>query len=213
MSPDNYRDSFLKTLTHIQDINKRLVSLVGPNLTLKSPDYHKLSEGLLLSAWTHWEQFIRELVIEDLSSNPKSKLGREVKRFRTKGAAKRLSTALMDNPDDGKFIEWGDYGAVVKRAKNFIGNNNRFIDSSGKSLLDVNDIQKVKTMRNAVAHKSDGAWSSFKTMAKASPFSLQPNQMKGLTVGRFLIAHYWGNELVVVAVINKLVANARLLVP
>ena len=213
MSPQNYRDSLLKTLSHINEINTRLVALAGPHSTLKSPDYHKLSEGLLLSAWTHWEQYVRDLFIEDLAANKQGLLGKEVKKFRTKRAGIRLATALMEHPDNDKNVDWGDFGSVVKRSKKFLGERNRFVNPGGRSLLNVDDIRKVKTMRNAVAHKGDNAGATFKDMAKKAPFSLKTNQMKGITVGRFLVAHEWGDVSVIEAVVEKLATSAKLLVP
>lgn len=71
----------------------------------------------------------------------------------------------------------------------------------------------MKRIRNAVAHKSDRAWDSFKLLVRAAPFSLTAKQMKGITVGRFLVSHNWNSNRVILECFSIHRDNAMHLVP
>ena len=58
-TPAEIRAAFTETLTHIRDAFGRLIPIAGIHQPLTFPDLHKLSEGLFLSAWTHWEEYCR----------------------------------------------------------------------------------------------------------------------------------------------------------
>lgn len=178
---------------------------------------NKLAEGLFLSAWTHWEEFLRKLFTEDLASLPKSALRHEVKQFRTKNAPARLAEIMLGHPDEYKWIEWSDFNAVMNRAATFLGAGSRFqtvtaAPAGGPLALDENDLAKMKRIRNAIAHKSDYAWESFRKLAQAAPFSLTRSQMKGITVGRFLISHKWDSKPVLQESLARLQTNGQVLV-
>src|SRR6266498_2128092 len=127
MAQEHLRDEFLTTLTHIASVWTKVSQNTGPRGILSPPDLHKISEGLFLSAWTHWEQFTHYLLIEDLATRPTSKLHLGIRHFRTSGAAWRLANQLLSHPDHPqKFVDWSDYSAVVSRANEFLGAGNRF---------------------------------------------------------------------------------------
>ena len=218
MTASQVRDAFLVSLDHIEAIQVKLGALIGKGRPLTFPDHYKLAEGLLLSAWSHWEELLRDLLVYDLATIPTGVLMSEVRRFRTKGAPARLAELIADHPDERKFVEWSDFDAVADRADSLIGSTNRFrlviaALPGGQPLLNKSDLLIVKRIRNAVAHKSDYAWASFRLLARKVPFGLTSRQMKGITVGRFLVAHNWGGQRVLERAIAILRADARLLVP
>lgn len=203
------RDELITTLQHLRDVLTTVQAQTGRGRPFNFSDAHKITEGLFLSAWTHWEEFLRYLLVEDLCASANGVLRSEVKEFRTKGAAWRLSDRLLSHPDPKRWVEWSDFNDVVQRANFFLGNPNRFLAAA----VNQNRLSLLKRMRNAVAHKSDRAWASFIDLVKAAPFALAPNQRKGITVGRFLIAHQWNGKPVLVESIDILENNANLLVP
>jgi hypothetical protein len=209
MNETKIRDEFTTTLDHIEGISTRLGPLTGKGRPLSFADAHKLSEGLFLTSWTHWEQFLRQLFIEDLACTPDSALRREVKAFRTKNAPKRLAEAMIGHPDARRWVEWSEFNDVISRASSLLGPTNRFTSVS----INQNDLGMLKRIRNAIAHKSDVSWDSFCKLVRAVPFSLTANQMKGITVGRFLIAHRWKGHPVLMESLSCLRINAQVLVP
>lgn len=229
MTATTIRDDFIASLDHIEVVRAKLVGLNGRGKPLTFPDHHKLAEGLLLSAWTHWEEFLRELFIFDLASEPSGALRSEIKKFRTKNACFRLAEAMVGHPDENKWIEWSDFASLLTRADSLLGSGNRFRRVAGRkavaaspgvaavaaipATVNQDDLTTIKRIRNAVAHKSDYAWASFRKLAKAAPFSLSSSQMKGITVGRFLTAHDWAGQRVLANTIAILKANANQLVP
>jgi hypothetical protein len=211
MSQENLRDEFRNTLNHIGDVLSKITAQAVPHGTLSESDLYTLAEGLFLFAFTHWEQFTRNLLIEDLATNPTSKLHTEVKQFSDPEAAKRLAVRLLNHPDHPrKFIEWSDYGDIVSRANEFLGAGNRF---AATPLPRRNDLELLKRVRNAVAHRSDKAWTSFLNLCEDVPFSIPPAQVVGITPGRFLIAHTWYGQPILRDTIVLLDAAACHLVP
>lgn len=218
MTQASIRDDFVATLDHIDRVRTKLDTVTGLQKTFSFPDQHKLAEGLFLSAWTHWEQFLRLLFKEDLTWLPTSSLQREVRNFRTKKAPDRLAESMIGHPDARRWVEWSEFGDVVARASVLLGTSNRFCVAStslpgAPAPLDQNDLAILKRIRNAIAHKSDYAWDSFRKLAKGTPFSLTSSQMKGITVGRFLSAHKWNGNPVLEQGITLLKTNAQVLVP
>lgn len=209
MSQQKIRDELVTTLDHIERVWTKLQPLTGNRRSLTFPDTHKLSEGLFLASWTHWEQFLRELFVEDLSWATGSAVRREVKKFRTKNAPERLAELVVGHPDTKKWIEWSEFSDVLNRANSLLGANNRFAAAG----INQNDLTNLKRIRNAIAHKSDSAWESFRRLAQAAPFSLAANQMRGITVGRFLTAHQWNGMPVLRQSLQLVRANAQVLVP
>lgn len=209
-TPVELRDELLATLDHIRSVFKKAAQATAPKKgTLRPPDLHKISEGLFLSAWTHWEEFIRKLMIVDLESDTDGILRKEVKKFRTALAAARLAERIINHPDAKRWVEWSEVNDIVERANVFLGANHRYgVLSSCKS-----DFETLKRIRNAVAHKSDRAWESFSNLVKGHPFSLTPKQMRGITTGRFLSSHSWNSNKVMEEVITKLEDAAKQLVP
>ncbi len=211
MSQQGLRDEFLGTLTHIESVLTKVTQNSGPRGFLSAPDLHKLSEGLFLSAWTHWEQFTHYLLVEDLATSTTSKLHRGVRQFRTTGASWRLANQLLSHPDHPqKFVEWSDYASVLSRANEFLGAGNRF---AATPLPRRGDLELLKRVRNAIAHRSDRAWESFLSLCRAKPFEIPPARMKGITPGRFLVANTWNGQPVLRDAISMLDGAARHLVP
>ncbi|MCX7044855.1 MAG: hypothetical protein NTX50_05105 [Candidatus Sumerlaeota bacterium] len=211
MSQQTLRADFLRTLNHIGDVLTKVTQNSGPNGFLTAPDLHKLAEGLFLSACTHWEQFTHYLLVEDVATSSRSIIHRSVREFRTSGAAWRLANQVLTHPDHPKkFIEWFDYASVVSRANEFLGAGNRF---AAPPLPRRNDLELLRRVRNAVAHRSDRAWRSFIALCRDTPFLIQSRQMRGITPGRFLVAHTWNGQPVIREAVLLLESAARHLVP
>jgi hypothetical protein len=211
MKQQALRDGFLGTLTHIGGVLDKVTRNSGPNGILSAPDLHKIAEGLFLSAWTHWEQFTHYLLVEDLATDGRSMLHRRVKGFRTANASRYMAAQLLNHPDyPVRFIEWSGYGTVVSRANEFLGAGNRF---AATPLPRRGDLDLLRRVRNAIAHRSDKAWDSFLKLCRNTPFGLQPRQMRGITPGRFLVAHTWNGQPILRDTLDLLNAAARHLVP
>jgi hypothetical protein len=56
------RKNLEKTLKHVSSAFERLQQASGNGKPLHFPDLHKTTDGLFLSAWTYWEQFLRDAV-------------------------------------------------------------------------------------------------------------------------------------------------------
>ena len=206
---EDWRDEFLRTLNHIREAYQRVAANSGPGRILTAPDVHKLAEGLFLSAWTHWEEFVRKLFVLDLAEDGSGSLRREVSKFRLKRSHDRLAQLLVDHPDEQRWVEWSDVAMIKRRADRLLGSSHRF----GVLVSIQQNFQILRTIRNAVAHKSDTARNRFLRLVAQQPFSLTPRQRKGITVGRFLIAHQWSGSRVIEKVLDTLEDAASQLVP
>lgn len=207
------RDDLCDTLTHIQSTYAHVRSTTGngPGRFLTFPDAYRITEGLLLSAWSNWETFCRELVICDLANDLRGALRKDVQTFKSDTARHRLAERVLSHPDaPEKFVEWSDYRSVKSRAGEFLGPGHRF---EGNLPME-NDIVMIRRTRNAIAHQSDKAWISFMAMIKVPPFALQPNQRRAITPGRFMYAHTWGGaDNVFLRSVSTLSNAAHALVP
>jgi hypothetical protein len=200
---------FIQTLDHIGRVSQTLRAQSGNGRPFTFPDEHKLCEGLFLSCWTHWEEFIRELLIEDLATDRRGLVRRDVRDFRVIRAPHRLAEAILFHPDHPeKFVEW-DFDNVRSRADTVLGPAHRF----AVALPRIGDLALLKRIRNAIAHKSDRAWDSFLRLARAAPFALPPAQMRGITAGRFIAAHQWNGSRVLDETVTILRGYANTLVP
>ena len=203
------KDEFIATTDHILRIEGKISSSLGRGGTFSFPDQHKIYEGLFLSAWTHWEEFLRDVLIDDLAADPNGVLQKEVRKFRTKGAPRRLAERILFHPDHPqKFVEW-DLGIIKSRADQLLPQCHRF----SNQLRHANDIEKLKRIRNAIAHKSDRARNSFLKLVSGQPFALLPAQKKGITVGRFLATQAWNGNIALVEACQILKRTANELVP
>ncbi len=116
---------------------------------------------------------------------------------------------MLNHPDHPeKFVDWADYKTVRDRADEFLAAGHRFV-----ALPQNDDVTKLKRIRNAVAHRSDKAWASFRSLVIGAPFNLAGNQLKGITPGRFLSSHQWNGVWVIEEAANVLEASALVLVP
>lgn len=210
MTAQDIHNQLIASLTHIDSVFPKVMRNTGRNGVFTFPDVHKLTEGLFLSAWTFWEAFLRELLWYDLATDPHSAIRTEITKFRLAKGPYRLASLVLNHPDHpAKFVEWSDYGLIVRRANELLGVGHRFIPA----LAQVGDLTLLRRLRNAIAHKSDKAWSSFTSMVSAPPFNLQPVQRRGITTGRFLSSHTWNGVPVIENSVAVLRAAANALVP
>ena len=192
-SDATHRDSFIHSVTHLSSAATNVLSNCGQGKALTFPDAQKISEGLFLSAVTHWEEFCRDLMVLDLSTRTEGVLRKDVKEFKQAGSPLRLAELLLshvDHPD--AFYDWSDFHKLTKRADRFLGTGHRFALPAATTTK----LTYFKRIRNAVAHKTDKAHDSFMSLIKGSPFFLSPNQRKGITAGRFLCNNKWGGSVV-----------------
>lgn len=207
--PQDARDRYLDSLDHIEAAYGKIAALVGIGGALTFPDVHKLTEGLFLSSWTYWEAFLRDVLVRDLASDPNGAVLREIRHPRTRNAPFRLAEKVLNHPDHpNKFVDW-DYAQVVSRADAYLAAGHRF----AAPLPQRADIDRLKRIRNAIAHRSDRAWESFINLVSGPPFNLTANQRRGLTPGRFLYAHQWSGTNVMEHALASLRAAAQNLVP
>jgi hypothetical protein len=211
MSALEARNRYINSLNHIDSAYGKIKGMVGRGRALTFPDVYKLTEGLFLNSWTYWEAFLRDVLWNDLATDQHGVLLKDmaVKGNRTRGPH-RLAELILNHPDSPeKFVDWADYGAIKKRAIALLGPGHRFTNSPPQ----LGDIEKLKRIRNAIAHKSDRAWDSFMSLARSAPFSLTIQQTRGLTPGRFLYAHTWNNVTVMDHASHSLRQAALTLVP
>jgi len=208
MTAQELRGGLVGTLQHIREALNKVRQNAGIHQTFNFPDAHKLSEGLYLSAWTQWEEFIRELLVIDLATTTGSFLLRDVRDFRVKGAPLRYAERLLSHRDADRGIEWS-YARVFSRAEALLPAGHRF----PKNLQRNADLKKLKVVRNAIAHRSDSAWVAFVDMVRKAPFNLSPNQMRGITVGRFIFSHQWNGQFILEEALDVINDSCFELVP
>jgi len=206
----DYRSEFVDTITHIRSATTKVMANAGNGQVLSFPDAHKISEGLFLSAVTHWEEFCQILLITDLAFTKNSLVTKRVKKFRTKNASFHMAEAMLSHIDrPNRFYDWSDFNSIVQRANTFLNAPHRYLLASGV----LSELGMFKRIRNSVAHKSDRAWDSFMTLIAGAPFNLTPNQRKGITPGRFLCNQQWAGKTVIDHALDTLEAAAKALVP
>lgn len=190
--PADIKSDLVDSLNHLKQVVGKLRSESGKGKLFTFPDAHKLSEGIILSGWTHWEAFIREILTYDVATDNKGALCGEITKFRTKGAPGRLAERIVNHPDSPeKWVEW-NYNDVVTRANAFLGSSHRYPASLARG----NDLTYLKRIRNGIAHKSDKARDSFLKLVSNAPFSIPSKKRSGITVGRFLFSHKWNTNFV-----------------
>ena len=211
MSAQDLRDEFISSLTHIGSVLTKTTQNSGPAGFLMETDLHTIAEGLLLFAFTNWEQFTRSLLIEDVATSPSSTVHRSVDQFHDPDAPLRLATYILQHPDHPRrFVEWSDYADIESRANELLGAGNRF---ASPPLPRRQDLELLKRIRNAIAHRSDRAWTSFLKLCADPPFTVPPAQMAGVTPGRLLTAHQWNGQPVLRDALALLDGAACHLVP
>lgn len=203
------RDKLLRSLTHIDSVFDTVHASTGRGGPLSFPDEQKLVDGLLMSAWAQWERFTREVFITDFSRDANTIVQKRVSRFRSSWAAWYLAEAILDHPDEDKWVEWSSPDALTERAKELLSPGHRYSALGPYK----QNLRYIRTTRNAVAHRSDVAWNKFKKMAQAPPFNLSSGQMRGLTTGRFLASHQWRARPILKQSVQFLSDAARALVP
>jgi predicted YcjX-like family ATPase len=118
---------------------------------------------------------------------------------------------LLSHPDHPqRFVEWSDYAVVVSRANEFLGQGNRF---AATPLPRRGELDLLKRVRNAVAHRTDRAWERFLNVCRGNTFLITLAGMRGITPGRFLATHQWNGQPVLREAISLLEAAARHLAP
>ena len=212
MTATNIRSNFEGTLNHVTSAFGKLVANAGNGRALTFPDLHKTTEGLFLSAWTYWEQFLRELFIYELATDPKGLLCNEIKAsgFRLQQSHLRLARLLADHPDEDKWVEWSNIDVVKARADTLLDTNHKFSSLTGNLLGEVRRLRKI---RNAIAHKSDQAWEAFRVLVQKPPYRLVKTSMQGLTTGRFLSSHKVGPVTIFEHSVRVLQTAAATVVP
>jgi hypothetical protein len=208
-TPQQIRTDLTDSTAHIRAALTTLRNQSGIRRPFTFPDAHKISEGLFLSAWTHWEEFLHELLEVDLATDRNGFLLKDIRRFRVKGAPERLAERLLSHPDaPGKFVEW-NYSDVFSRASTFLAVGHRYPQTLPRD----GDLTMLKRIRNGIAHRSDRAKASFLALARGAPFGLASAQMRGITVGRFVFSHMWGAAFVLEESLQVIDDSARTLVP
>ncbi|MEN8513567.1 hypothetical protein [Burkholderia sp. RS02] len=209
-TPVAIRDEYLDSLAHIRVAYDKVCREVGRGHLFTFPDVHKLSEGLFISALTYWEAFCKDLITTDLATSTVGALCSEVKTFRTKNAPYRLAERILNHPDHpAKFVEWSSFQTFVDRANAHLGTGHRFALPPAT----VQNLTKLKKIRNAIAHKSDKAWADFSAMIRAAPFNLTGPQCRGVTPGRFIYSTQWSGTTVMRHTLTTLENAANTLVP
>jgi hypothetical protein len=207
---EDHRAEFVNTISHIRSATTKVIANSGKGKALSFPDAHKISEGLFLSAVTHWEEFCQSILIVDVAKTKGSLLTREVKLFRTKNASFRVAELIFRHVDHPRFFyDWSDFSRVVERANTFLAPGHRYDLPPAR----VTELSMFKRIRNAIAHKSDKAAESFMKLVASDPFILTTNQRKGITPGRFLCNQQWGGQVALHHALDSLEAAARALVP
>lgn len=220
------RIDFVNSVTHIRTVTTKIRANSGPRNVFSAPDSHKVAEGLFLSGVAHWEEFCQAVLTSDLALQASSSLRKNVNSFRSNAARDRVSEMIVSHVDHPSgFYDWSEFSKVHSRALALLGPTNRFnvvvppvqpnTDPKNQSALSAfsADLTDFKIIRNAIAHKNDKAWDAFMRLVKRVPYSLTASQRKGITPGRFVIAHSVGANPILVHALNRLEQAAYALVP
>jgi len=220
------RIDLVKTIAHLRAVTLKVRANSGPGKFLSAPDSHKIAEGLFLSVVTHWEEFCQALIISDLALLPSSSLRKDVSTFKSGAARDRIAEMIathIDHPN--AFYDWSDFSKVHARSLSLLRVPNRFNvvvpapptpgATKNQSALSAftNDLTDFKVIRNAIAHKSDKAWEAFMRLVLRPPYSLSVSQRRGITPGRFVIAHSVAGSPILVHTLDRIEQAALILVP
>jgi hypothetical protein len=209
-TPVEIRDQYLDSLAHIRTAYNKVCGEVGRGHLFTFPDVHKLSEGLFISALTYWEALCKDLILTDLANQSSAVLRSEVTKFRTSNAPFRLAERILNHPDfPSKYVEWSSFAVLASRADELLEAGHRFVLPQAI----IEDLIRLKKIRNAIAHKSDKAWADFSRMIRQVPFNLSGVQCRGVTPGRFMYSHQWGGMSVMLYALERLDLAANTLVP
>lgn len=224
--PLQLRTDLIKSVTHIRDVSNKIRANSGPHKPLTAPDSHKIAEGLFLSGVAHWEEFCQALLTSDLALQSTSALRKDVRLFKSNAARDRLAEIVVSHLDHPNgFYNWSEFSKIHSRALSLLGTTNRFnvvmqpvppgTEPKNQPALSAfaNDLTDFKVIRNAIAHKNDKAWEAFIRLVKRAPYSLTASQRKGITPGRFVIAHSIGGNPILVHALNRIEQAAFVLVP
>lgn len=204
------KNDALITIDHIDRVFSTITDNCGRGKVFLLPDTNRLVEGLFLSLWAKWEVFTRELLLLDLAFSKDSILQKDVKGYRTILVPYRLSELIINHPDyPQQYVEWSDFVMVKSRAVKLLGKSCRFNNNT----IQTQDLKYLRSIRNAVAHKSDKARDKFLKLVKDPPFSLTKNQCKALSVGRFLNTSKWNGVVVFKQAITIIKDTINILVP
>jgi len=211
-TPVDARNEYRALLARLLRTSRRVVAVSGNRQPLSFPDWHLLSEGVLLTAWSSWEAYLRQLFILDLATDTAGVLRRDIRAagFRYTQSPLRLAEAIVDHPDPSRFVEWSRLGDIKGRANSLLGPTHRYGAIPPARETTIEHLVKV---RNAIAHNSDTAWDKFSTLIRNAPYTLTPSQRRGITVGRFLTSHRVGGRTVLHHFLHELGVAACDLVP
>jgi hypothetical protein len=145
-----------------------------PFISEKRRDH--LTETAFLHAFLAWEGFVEESFILYLSGQ-RPPHGRAPSRYAFPPNHRTAMDWVL--PEDGDYTTWTVPSRVSKRAERFFKDGRPFspVLRSNQSTLD-----EVRTIRNAIAHKSQSAREKFEKLVRAKLRTLPPK----LDVGGFL---------------------------
>lgn len=207
------RDDVLKRLVEIQKTFQKIQSNHGNRAVLKSPDFYRVSEGLLMNAWTAFESFIEEIFIWDVAEESKGPVGKWARKPRSKKGYYHIATRIVGGLSPQEFTAWHNLKVVKDRAKFLELRSSRFLQLTP---ADIKTSQEVQTFRNAIAHHSGTAKLKFLRLLKDPKFKLNSKKRKGITVGRALCTvkkNPTGGNVLFVDLIDELKRIIQLLVP
>lgn len=220
------RTDLVTTIAHLRSVSIKVRANSGPKKALSAPDSHKIAEGLFLSVVTHWEEFCQALIISDLALHASSSLRKDVSSFKSGAARDRVAEMIathIDHPN--AFYDWSDFSKIHSRSIALLRVPNRFnvvvpatppaVGTKNQSSLSAftTDLTDFKIIRNAIAHKSDKAWDAFMRLVLRAPYGLTTSQRRGITPGRFVIAHTVGANPILVHTLDRIEQAAYVLVP
>lgn len=151
----------------------------GP-LTPKFTPFHRniLIELAYLRVFLAWERFLEESFILFLLGKRPQRMRRRPRSLVTPTSWQRAFDLLL--PESGRgYVDWDNLDHVRNRAKRFFRNGEPFETAL---LPRLNLLHEMRTIRNAIAHRSLASQEKFEKLVRDKLGYLPPN----LTVGFFL---------------------------
>lgn len=175
-----------------------------PHISAKRRDY--ITEMAFLSAFQAWEVFVEESFVLYLWGRRPPR-GSAPSRYAF--PPNYVTATIWVVPEGRPFAEWTDASRVIGRAERFFRAGRPFaaVLRSNQHLL-----EEMRTIRNAVAHKSESARARFDTLVRTKLGTLPPNY----TVGAFLGATAPGTAPPISfleSYVGRIDLAARLIVP
>ena len=177
----NIKRQFLAELNRLEGLYDTLIAIRPTSRNSSNPvswrQTSDLCEGVFLRAFLGWEEFQERLFLSYLMGKRRPD-GRAVGRYFIPKSSKHARKIYLDSRG---LSDWTEPEVVIQRADLVFREGRPFRDAL---LPRITVLQQLKTIRNAIAHRSGPAQARFERLVRDAISYLPP----GTTPGSFLVS-------------------------